>query len=114
MEDTYKIKNLNALEDSAAKLANNGADLEKNSHSITWILGQINANWKNPEGLDLQTINQNLKECTTQLEGTIIPLIREYAETLNSLVAATREIQRREAAAAASSAQQSRIDSFNQ
>ena len=94
--DTYKINNLNSLEESAAVLGNNGADLEKNAESIKWILSQIKANWENPDGLDIVSVEKSLNECITKLNDTIIPLVREYAETLNTLVAATREIQKRE------------------
>lgn len=96
--DTYVIKDLDGLEQSASVLSNNGEYLADNAKSIEYLLKQINANWENAEGLDLTSINDGMNACYTQLVDTIIPLVREYAETLNELVVATREIQRREAA----------------
>jgi len=94
--DTYSIKNLKSLEDSATKLANNSTDLQQNANSIQWILDQINANWENPEGLDIATINRELPACINELNNVIIPIIKDYSETLFTLIAANNEIQKRE------------------
>jgi len=96
--DTYKINNIEELRNSAEILGNNSSELQNNANSIKWIAEQVSVNWQNPDGLDIESIKAELSSCAIDLRDTIAPLIKKFADTLNTLVADTMVIEKRQSA----------------
>lgn len=91
----YIIKSLPELEKSAAELANYNQKLTNNISSLKYIINQIQTNWENSDGRDIESIMKNLNTLMNTMSENIQPVIAKYVETLNNMVAETKIIQSR-------------------
>lgn len=93
MQDTYEIKDVNALEESAGNLATYSQNLVNNTNSLSYILETVNGLWQNENGQDKASYVSTLNECIKEIKETIIPTLNRYVETMNTLAASTRTTQ---------------------
>jgi len=94
MNNTYKIESLVALEDSTAKLSTYKTELANCVSTIRWVSEQTSAHWQSEiTANDLNSVLEELNNCVTALNDTIIPIIEEYAKAMNTLIAATKATQ---------------------
>lgn len=93
MQDTYEIKDVNALEESAGNLATYSQNLVNNTNSLSYILETVNNLWQNENGQDKASYVSTLNDCIKEIKETIIPTLNRYVETMNTLAASTRTTQ---------------------
>ena len=96
MNKTFIIGNgdlyqsLGSLEQLVEDLINIKSLIADNSNSVTYVLRKINDNWENPEGLDLQSINDSLNMCIEKLDVDFIPLMENFISAIINLIEETR------------------------
>ncbi len=92
---TYNIKDLNQLESSTSTLATINQKAAESTSSIKYIITMIRNSWQNAEGSDLESAIKELDTIIYDMENAIGPTIDKYVNTMNKLIAETRNIQNR-------------------
>lgn len=91
--ENYKIRDVNALQNSVIQLNKLCGEISTQSQSINYVLKLAREYWIST-GQDAESFAQGIQDCLTTLDQNIIPSLKSISNTANDLAIKSLENRR--------------------